>query len=213
MPDCSRTVGLARSRLNCRCHVCAFFHSREDEYKILIPFMKEGLDAGDKAVQIIAADRRAEQIRRLTETGVDALAAEQRGQLVVRTWEDSVLRGGRFDQYAMIGALQEIGADGEQRSDITRIWANMGWALGDFPGAHDVVEYESRLNYVLPKYDIAAVCTYDLTQFGASVVMDILRTHPQVIVGKVLRENPFYVPPDEFLAELRGGSATVPDVE
>jgi hypothetical protein len=113
----------------------------------------------------------------------------------------------------MIGALQEIGAEGEQRSGITRIWANMGWALGDFPGAHDVVEYESRLNYVLPNYDIAAVCTYDLTQFGASVVMDILRIHPQVIVGKVLRENPFYVPPDEFLAELRGGSATVADIE
>ena len=213
MSDCSKTVGLARSRLNCRCHVCAFFHSREDEYKILIPFMKEGLDVGDRAVQIIAADRRAEQIRRLTETGVDALAAEQRSQLVVWSWEDSVLRGGRFDQHAMIAALQEIGADGEQRSGITRIWANMGWALGDFPGAHDVVEYESRLNYVLPKYDIAAVCTYDLSQFRASVVMDILRTHPQVIVGKVLRENPFYVPPDEFLAELHGGSATVADVE
>jgi hypothetical protein len=209
MSDCSKTVGLARSRLNCRCHVCAFFHSREDEYKILVPFMKEGLDAGDRTVQIVGA----EQIRRLTETGVDTLAAEQRGQLAVRTWEDAVLRGGRFDQYAMIGALQEIGADGEQRSGITRIWANMGWALGDFPGAHDVVEYESRLNYVLPNYDIAAVCTYDLTQFGASVVMDNLRIHPQVIVGKVLRENPFYVPPDEFLAELRGGSATVADVE
>jgi len=96
----------------------------------------------------------------------------------------------------MIGALQEIATDREQRgSGITRIWANMGWALGDFPGAHDIVEYESRLNYVLPKYDIAAVCTYDLTQFSASVVMDILRTHPQVIVGNVLRENPFYVPP------------------
>jgi hypothetical protein len=184
--------------LNCRSHGCAFFHGREDEYKILMPFIKEGLDAGDRAVQIIGADHRAELIRRLTETGVDALAAEQRGQLVVRSWEDAVLRGSRFDQHAMIGALQEIGADGEQRSGVTRIWANMGWALGDFPGAHDVVEYESRLNYVLPKYDIAAVCTYDLSQFGASVVMDILRTHPQVIVGKVLRENPFYVLPTNF---------------
>ena len=123
--------------------------------------MKEGLDVGDRAVQIIAADRRAEQIRRLTETDVDSLAAEQRSQLVVWSWEDSVLRGGRFDQHAMIAALQEFGADGEQRSGITRIWANMGWAVGDFPGAHDIVEYESRLNYVLPKYDIAAVCTYD----------------------------------------------------
>jgi hypothetical protein len=32
--------------------------------------------------------------------------------------------------------------------------------------------------------------------------MDIMRTHPQVIIGGVLQENPFYVPPDEFLAEL-----------
>jgi MEDS: MEthanogen/methylotroph, DcmR Sensory domain len=200
--------------LSCRCHVCAFFHSREDEYKILIPFMKKGLDAGDRTVQIIGAEHRNEQIRRLAESGVDALAAEQRGQLVVRTWEDSVLRGGRFDQHAMIGVFEEIGADGEQRgSGITRVWADIGWALGDFPGVHDIVEYESRLNYVLPKYDIATVCTYDLTQFSASIVMDILRIHPQVIVGKVLRENPFYVLPDEFLAELRGGSATVADVE
>jgi len=119
MADCSKTVGVARSRLNYRCHVCAFFHSREDEYKILIPFMREGLDAGDRAVQIVGAEHRAEQIRRLTETGVDTLAAEQRGQLGVQTWEDSVLRGGRFNQHAMIGALQEIATDGEQRGSAS----------------------------------------------------------------------------------------------
>jgi hypothetical protein len=67
-------------------------------------------------------------------------------------------------------------------------------ALGDFPGVHDIVEYESRLNYVLPKYDIAAVCTYDLTQFGASCRNGHLADTSQVIVGKVLQENPFYVP-------------------
>jgi hypothetical protein len=33
--------------------------------------------------------------------------------------------------------------------------------------------------------------------------MDILRTHPQVIVGGILQENPFYVPPEQFLAELQ----------
>ena len=182
MSDCSKTVGLARSRLNCRCHVCAFFHSREDEYKILIPFMKEGLDAGDRAVQIIAADRRAEQIRRLTETGVDTLAAEQRGQLVVQSWEDSVLRGGRFDQYAMIDALQEIGADGEQRSGITRIWANMGWALGDFPGVHDIVEYESRLNYVIANTS-ASYC------WGGLAGKSILRSPRRIFSGVARRQR------------------------
>jgi hypothetical protein len=33
--------------------------------------------------------------------------------------------------------------------------------------------------------------------------MDILRTHPMVILGGVLQRNPFFVPPAEFLAELR----------
>ena len=38
--------------------------------------------------------------------------------------------------------------------------------------------------------------------------MDIMRTHPMVIIGGLLQENPFFVPPDEMLAELhrrRGG--------
>ena len=33
--------------------------------------------------------------------------------------------------------------------------------------------------------------------------MDILRTHPMVIIGGILKENPFFVPPDEMLQELR----------
>ena len=33
--------------------------------------------------------------------------------------------------------------------------------------------------------------------------MDIMRTHPMIIIAGTLHENPFFVPPDEFLLELR----------
>jgi hypothetical protein len=79
----------------------------------------------------------------------------------------------------------------------------MEWALVDKPGVGDLIEYETRLNYILPKYDDAVVCAYDLSKFSASVVMDVMRTHPVVIVGEVLQENPFFVPPDQLLLELR----------
>ena len=78
----------------------------------------------------------------------------------------------------------------------------------ELPGVHDIIEYETRLNHVLPKYDDVVVCSYDLTRFSAAVVMDILRTHPRVIIGGILRENPYYVPPDEFLSEVRGRGAS-----
>ena len=45
-------------------------------------------------------------------------------------------------------------------------------------------------------------CAYDVMKFSADVVMDVLRTRLLVIVGGMLRENPFYVSPDEFLREL-----------
>jgi hypothetical protein len=37
--------------------------------------------------------------------------------------------------------------------------------------------------------------------------MDILRTHPMVIIDGLLHSNPYYVPPDEFLREIRESGA------
>jgi hypothetical protein len=48
MAHSTKQVTLARSAEDRRCHVCAFFHSREDEYKVMLPFLKEGLEADEK---------------------------------------------------------------------------------------------------------------------------------------------------------------------
>ena len=79
----------------------------------------------------------------------------------------------------------------------------MEWSLEDRPGVRDIIEYESRLNKILPQFNDPVICVYDLAKFGAGTVIDILRTHPMVIIGGILQENPFYVSPDEFLEELR----------
>jgi len=208
MAESKRTVQLARSTVEYPCHACAFFHTRDEEYQIVLPFVKDGLDTGDKNYQFVDKGHRAERLARLKESGIDTASAEQSGLLEVLSWEDAYLRGGRFDQRAMLALIEDVLNAGKQQGfGLTRLWANMEWALEDFPGVHDIVEYESRLNYILPNYDQVVVCTYDLTKFGAAVVMDILRTHPQVIIGGILRENPYYVPPDEFLREVRGRGA------
>jgi hypothetical protein len=41
-----------------------------------------------------------------------------------------------------------------------------------------------------------------LAKFNAGAVLDILRTHPVVIIGNMVAENPFFVPPEAFLQEL-----------
>ena len=45
-------------------------------------------------------------------------------------------------------------------------------------------------------------------KFGGDIVVDIMRTHPMIIIGGILQENPFFVPPDKFLRELRARGPT-----
>jgi hypothetical protein len=152
------SVRLAGAPLDRSRHVCAFFHSREEEYRILLPYVKEGFGQGDKAFHIVEDGHRPEHRRRLEQVGIDVPAAERAGQLEVRRWEDAYLREGRFDQNRMLALIEDVLRDGKARGfRLTRLVANMEWALEDRPGVADVVEYETRLNYVLPKYDDAVV--------------------------------------------------------
>ena len=104
----------------------------------------------------------------------------------------------------MLAVVQEVLDAGTQQGfALTRMMAHMDWALEKQPGIDDLVEYEARVNYIWPRYKDVAICVYDLAKFGGHIVMDILRTHPMVLIGGIIHENPFFVPPDEFLRELR----------
>ena len=199
-----KQVRLAGSVLDRSRHVCAFFHHKEEEYRVLLPFIKEGFEEGDRAFHIVDPRHRAEHLRRLQDAGIDVAEAERKRQLEVRRWEDAQFRNGHFDQNRMLGFLEEALAGGKaQGFPLTRLMANMEWVLEERPGLEKFLEFETRVNYLTPKYDDILCCTYDLTRFGGNVIMDILRTHPMVIIGGILQENPFFVPPDAFLRELR----------
>ena len=203
MTEQKKNVRLAGRTFDHSPHVCAFFSTRDEEYQVLLPFIKEGFENGDKAFHIIDPRRRADHLQRLDRAGINVEHTESTGQLEVREWSQTYLRDGRFDQQRMLELAEEVLQS--SRTDnfaLTRFVAHMEWNLQEFPGVHDLVEYEARLNYLIPKYEDPIVCTYDLTQFSAQVIMDILRVHPMVIVGGILHENPFYTPPDEFLQEL-----------
>lgn len=199
----TRVVKLAGREIGCSCHACAFFHNDDQFYKVMLPFIREGFDAGDRAVHIVDPAKRERHMETLSKAGIDAKGGEEKRQLEVRKWDEAYLRDGRFEQERMLALIQEVLEDGRRKEfPMTRLVANMEWALEDRPGVADLVEYESRLNYILPRYDDTVVCTYDLGQFSAAAVMDILRTHPMVVVGEVMQENPFYTPPDVLLPEL-----------
>jgi len=154
MAQAHNEVRLAGAPLTRPRHACAFFRTVDEAYRVLLPFVQDGFEQGDRAFHIVDPAVRDEHLRRLEQVGVDGAAAQLSGQLELRSWDDAYLRGGRFDKDAMLELIQEILEDGKARGfPLTRLLAQMVWALEDRPGVDDLVEYEARLNYLLPRYD------------------------------------------------------------
>ena len=186
-------------------HVCAFFNTIDEEQRVLRSFFKEGFDHGEKAVHIVESENREEYLRGLGEVGINVQEVMATGRLEVLPWTDVYVRDHRFDQDAMLASVESLiqsgAAAGYARTRL--VGHHMDWLFLDKPAVNNLLEYEARLNGVLSKYNDPVICNYDLSKVGASVAVDIMRTHPLVIIGGLLRENPFFVPPDQFLEEMR----------
>jgi signal transduction histidine kinase len=206
-------IHLAGTALGGHRHVCGFFDGPEDESRVTLPFVREGLERKELAFHIVDPASRDGYVRRLEQGGIPFGELESSGQFELRTWSDTYLRGGEFDPDAMLALFEEILQRQRHRFPLVRLVAHV-----DFPSApqktwDDWVAYEARLNSVLPKYPDPVVCAYDASKYSGALLMDLLRTHPVVIAGGVLHANPFFVPPDEFLLRLRDRASSKAEPE
>jgi DcmR-like sensory protein len=203
--DSDRPIRFAGSVLGAQRHVCAFFHNADEQYRILLPFIKEGFECGDRAFHVLNSNWREEHFRRLESAGIAVAATRHPRQLEVATVEEAFLRGGRFNADATLVLIQEVLNTGAILGfPLTRFIAQVAERiLEDGSNADEWIKCEARLNYILPRYNDPLICVYDLAKLRGAVVIDVLRTHPMVVIGGLLQENPFFVPPDEFLRQLR----------
>ena len=184
-------------------HVCALFSTVDEEYEILLPFLREGLAAGERLVSFVPEDR-LDHEDRLRAGGIDVDAARKLHQLEIITSEEAYVRtNGLFDGVAMLQLVPGILTRGREFGfRVTRAVSHLEHVTQQKDDIDTAMEYESRLNYILPKYRDAVICVYDLNKVGAEVVMDVLRTHPMAVLGGKLQENPFFIPPDLFLQDV-----------
>ena len=208
MRKSSAPISLAGSQLGQPRHVCAFFNSDEEEYRVLLPFIKDGFERGDKAIHVISPDQHRDHLQRLGGLGIDSTAVQRSGQLELRSSTETYLQDGRLDPDRMLQSFEQMASgNAEGGFPLSRIVCRMDWVPDGQSHIDDLIEFEARVNDVWCRHDDAVICTYYLSRFSGDAVIDIMRTHPLVIVGGILQHNPFFVPPGEFLHELRARRA------
>jgi hypothetical protein len=213
MPTMPDPIRFAGSELRGYRHVCAFFSTPQEEYATLLPFICDGLKCGQRAYHVLPTKYREEHLQQLRDAGIDVEDMLRTGQLEIAAPEQTYMRKGRFQKDDMLALIQEAIKDGGKRGfPLTRMVAHAETVLEDWSSVNDWIEYEMRLNDVLPRYDDPVICTYDINLLSAGIAVDIMRTHPMIIIGGMLQENPFFEKPGVFLRAIvaRGEPPTTP---
>ncbi len=175
-------------------HICAFYRGDDQRDELLYPYLRAGLESGDRCVCVL--DRSEPEAVRVR------LGVFDPRRLSLLTSTESYLAGGYFSSEEMLSFWEEAAraAFVDCGYEFLRAAGEMTWALSDLPGVEALVSYEAELNRFLPKYPQTILCLYDLERFtDGELLIDILRTHPKVLMSGTVVDNPWYIEPDQFL--------------
>jgi hypothetical protein len=183
-------------------HICAFFRGIPERDAILIPFLAEGLRAGHKCQCLI--DDGLDEVRAALDGELGASAGSH--QLEIQPTKSAYLRRGSFSTRDMLAFWDDSvrAALNKQGFPFVRSAGETTWTLKELPDSRDFLTYEAELNRFLPRYPQVIMCLYDLDRFAGQVLVDIMKTHPKVLMGSTVLDNLYYLEPDEFLARRAG---------
>ncbi len=192
-----------RQKIQLGAHICYIYETKEQQFALVIPFIKEGLECNHKCIYIIDESSVEEIQTQLKNVSVDVDSVIEKGQLVFTTSEDTYTKGDAFDPDVMIALVKEhldtALADGY---DALRVTGEMTWALKSRENIELLVEYEAKLNYFFPGNRVLAICQYDENKFTEGTLVGILQTHPLAIYGDKIFGDRYYVQPDVMLRAL-----------
>lgn len=188
-------------------HICGVFSSEAQRDQVLIPFLQAGLASGDKCICVIDGTPPEEIVTALGPIG-QAAALTVSKQLAVYGASDLLLRSGGFSADEVIGAWKAAVSDVMYSAQFDLVRAVQVWSRRDvLPGMDELLTLESEMNRYLPLYPQVMVCLYDMDRFAGGAFMNLVMTHPRVLVNGAVIENPHFLTPDEVRAKGAQGDA------
>jgi len=181
-------------------HLCCLYETEEEHKALITPFLRKGLENNEKIVYIVDKHTSKTVLDYLREDGIVVEPYLERGQLVILTVSESYMKEGVFDPDGMINLLKnETDKALDEGYNALRVTGEMTWALRGLLGSERLIEYESKLNEFFPTSKCLAICQYDMRHFDPEILLNILETHPIVVIGTKIYDNFYYIPTDEFL--------------
>ncbi len=183
-------------------HLCFLYDTEDERLVVVTSFLAQGLANGEKIFYLTDLTPPTDIIVHLKKNQVRLEPYLAAGQMNIVEIADFFGQRGLSDSENIMAWLRaQVQRARTQGCAALRLTAEMSWAGRGRWSAACLGELEARLTEFCQQQGCLLLCQYDRRYFGASLLLEILNTHPKVIVGRELMENIYYLPTREFLGE------------
>jgi len=180
-------------------HICSMHTSIERRDEVLVPYLRDGLLAGHKCVAAVGDPHFSDLQGRLgSRAEVDGWLGSRQLQLlgvddyVTSPETSSVTKMIEFWESAQFPVADSGGYES------VRVAAEARWWLPQVSKLSQVLQFESILNRLSQRYAAATLCMYDVRSLDGALMIDLVSTHPKLVIDGVSVRNPAYLPPQPF---------------
>jgi hypothetical protein len=193
-------LGFVDSRMPAGTHICQIYNLDEERNDSLLKYLLSGINSGERVTCFsdnITEDEIEEYFK---EKGLSFNEARDKGDVSLSSTGAAYFQNDKFDPDIMLDLLTKFYDDAMKDGyPACRVIGEMSPEIDNVPGGSRLMEYECLVTRLLEDHPVTAVCQYDASKFDGGTIMEVLKVHPQMVVNGMVLNNPFFIPPDEYL--------------
>ena len=165
-------------------HFCQFYQTKKDLIDILVPYFKAGLKNNEFCMWVTSeplSEKEAREAMKKAMPGFDHYV--NKGQIEIIPHTKWYLKKGKFDEQRVLNSwVDKFNQALAKGYEGLRLTGNTFWLKKkDWKTFSD---YEEKVNNVIGKYRMIAICTYSLNKCGAPEVIDVISNHQFALIKR-----------------------------
>jgi len=158
-------------------HFCQFYQTKEDLMDVLIPYFKAGLENNEFCMWVTSQPLDVEEAKEALKRVVpDVDVYLEKGQIEIIPYTHWYVKEGVFDSERVInGWVEKLNQALVKGYDGLRLTGNTFWL--EKKDWNDFINYEKKVDSVIGKHQMMALCTYSLDRCNATEIIDVVSNH------------------------------------
>jgi PAS domain S-box-containing protein len=158
-------------------HICQFYETKEDLTEILVPYFKAGLENNEFCMWVTSQPLDVEEAKKALRKAVsDFDVYFEKGQIEIIPHTQWYLKEGIFDSERILNScIDKLNHSHVTGYDGLRLSGNMFWL--EKTDWNNFVDHEKKVDSVIDKNQMVALCTYSLERCSAAEIIDAVINH------------------------------------